>query len=602
LIQWLGWSAASVMSFSGWIFAAALLIVRGDHRMRSVCFFAVVMAMSIYAGHPESSAILLLAVAIFVGVLLVSRALVARQTTLIVRPLGDLIIAGIAGAGLAAPLILPGLQLIDLSARRSNTTLSVLPPHALSYFLFNGFDGLGVGTGTWFGTYAGGAVTDYVGAIALGLVLLALLTRWRRPELQGFVLVALVTIAAVFVPFVASALHRIPLFGSAQLIRAEMPAGFALAMLAGIGLDVLMRRNDSRVVLTKAFGAFGAIALILLVVWLFARGGLTRGELEIRSRSFLWPTIEVALALVALGALFVVGRRSDQPVKTFVTRVVAAVFLIAEAAFLVAAGAPVWTGTNQFFPKTPAVSTLQYDVGSSVVGTGVTSCPSALLIPGTPMLGFLGETNIVYGIHSTVIYDGTVPASDFSAWEHATGQSAGEIENDFFCPVVSTAASARLFGISYVLESPRALGPKGTTFVGRIGNENLYHVPDSAEATLTPLSADNGLPPNDAPGTPIALREPNPSTVQLKTAARSDQVLRIRINDVPGWHATIDGRPLHLEPFAGAMLQARVPPGRHTVVLTYWPKAFSVGLVIAALSVIGLLLGAIISRSRWRST
>jgi len=46
----------------------------------------------------------------------------------------------------------------------------------------------------------------------------------------------------------------------------------------------------------------------------------------------------------------------------------------------------------------------------------------------------------------------------------------------------------------------------------------------------------------------------------------------------PAWPSTtlerrtsIDGHPLRLLPYAGVMLQARVPPGRHTIVLTYWP-------------------------------
>jgi hypothetical protein len=47
------------------------------------------------------------------------------------------------------------------------------------------------------------------------------------------------------------------------------------------------------------------------------------------------------------------------------------------------------------------------------------------------------------------------------------------------------------------------------------------------------------------------------------------------------------------------MLQARIPPGRHTIVVRYWPTAFTVGLVLAGCSVAGLsvaLLSEIVRR------
>jgi uncharacterized membrane protein YfhO len=65
-------------------------------------------------------------------------------------------------------------------------------------------------------------------------------------------------------------------------------------------------------------------------------------------------------------------------------------------------------------------------------------------------------------------------------------------------------------------------------------------------------------------------------------------VLRLHLSNVPGWHATIDGKPLSLEPLSGIMLQARIPPGRHVIQLHYWPTAFSVGLVVALVSAIVL--------------
>jgi hypothetical protein len=64
----------------------------------------------------------------------------------------------------------------------------------------------------------------------------------------------------------------------------------------------------------------------------------------------------------------------------------------------------------------------------------------------------------------------------------------------------------------------------------------------------------------------------------------------LRLTDVPGWHATIDGRPLALRPFAGIMMQAVIPPGRHVVEVGYWPSRFTAGLVLAALGLVCALV------------
>ena len=87
------------------------------------------------------------------------------------------------------------------------------------------------------------------------------------------------------------------------------------------------------------------------------------------------------------------------------------------------------------------------------------------------------------------------------------------------------------------------------------------------------------------------------------TDASTAQVLRLRLTDVSGWNATIDGRTLDLDQFSGIMLQARIPPGRHVIELHYWPKAFAIGLVLALgsfLALVGALVGTQLSRRKKR--
>ena len=139
-----------------------------------------------------------------------------------------------------------------------------------------------------------------------------------------------------------------------------------------------------------------------------------------------------------------------------------------------------------------------------------------------------------------------------------------------------------MYGVSFVLERAGTPGPKGSVFDKVLGNEDLYRIPNAAAATLTPLTADGGEPANGAPGTPVAVTHPDPASWKLVTHTAATQVLRLRLTDVPGWHATIDGRSVTLRPFAGVMLQVDVPAGHHTVVLRYWPARFTAGIILAA--------------------
>jgi hypothetical protein len=140
-----------------------------------------------------------------------------------------------------------------------------------------------------------------------------------------------------------------------------------------------------------------------------------------------------------------------------------------------------------------------------------------------------------------------------------------------------------------VLKPPNP-NPKADLLSKPPPDEDVYRIHDSGLATVTPSSSDGVVPPTGAVGTPVAVSDPDPADLRLVTNSPQDQVLRLHLTDVPGWHATIDGQPLSLNPFSGIMMQARIPPGRHVIDLRYWPTTFSVGLALAAAAVV-LLAG-----------
>ena len=108
------------------------------------------------------------------------------------------------------------------------------------------------------------------------------------------------------------------------------------------------------------------------------------------------------------------------------------------------------------------------------------------------------------------------------------------------------------------------------------------------------------MPPVKALGSPVAVNYPSPTSWRMVTHAATPTVLRFRLTDVPGWHASIDGRPLVLHRFDGVMLQAKIPSGTHTIELHYWPESFSIGVGVAVATVIVLVLAVVVGRRRQR--
>lgn len=609
MLGWLGWPHAAVLSWSGWLFAAALLVVRSRQGARSVAFLAVVVAAMIYAGQAEVLTLVGIAMFVFIVVLLVQRAPFLGGHGPIRRPAFGLAIGAIAGGALGAPLLLPGLQVISGSQRGASggdpgeilKGNPALPAHNLTHLVFQGFDGLPAAGNHWFGYIGGYSETAaYVGVIALVLAIVAIGTRRRRPEVVAFAAMVVVMLAVAFLPPLVSILDRLPLVGTVLWQRGILPVAFGVAVLSGIGLDALVKGHAEPPVRRWVGGGFAVAAGLLVTLWAFGRGHLPADESGIRASSFVWPAVTTALGLIVTGALVRQHRRSDGSGSTArahqqaVGRLAGVLLLLGESAFLLAAGAPLWTSTSTPFAPTPAVTALKSTVGSSVVGLGEPLC----FFP--PGLGIPENVQVAYGIHELALYDPMIPSSYFSSWNALHLGSPGFTSDSVYCPGVSTANVARLYGVQYVLERSGTPGPRGTVFVKAIGGEDLYRVPGAVVATLTPLTDRGGLPADGASGTSVAVTHPNPATWSLVTTADVRQVLRLRLTDVPGWGATIDGRPVRLHSFAGVMLQLEVPAGRHAVVLRYWPARFTAGLVIAAVAATALLVALVVDWNRRR--
>jgi len=611
LAGWLGWPHGAVLAWAGWLFGSALLVVRGRHRARDITFLAVVVALALYAGQPEIVIMIVLALAVFVVALLAQQAVKLGSAKRILRPAFDLLVAMVAGGALAAPLALPGLQISTKAVHGLSGLNSAQPLRNLTHVISRGFNGVGTPGNPLFGeslTYR--QTMAHVGLIAVVLAVVAVAVRWRRrPEVVALAAVAVVMAAIVFVPPVVSFMQSLPLVGRVLWQRALLPMTFAIAVLAGFGMDAMVRSSAERAVRRWTAAGFAVAGLVVLALYVGGRGTLTPFQAGLRTRSLIWPAVDTAVGLAVVGAMFASRRRrrpdqeahrNDQARRFRLGpgRWAGLALLACETAFLVAAGAPLWSSSPRPVTPTPAEMTLRRAVGSSLVGFG----PG----PGACSdLGIMPNVNVLHDVHELSVYDPAIPNSYFQAWADAGGRMASPYlaAYNLFCPWVTSATHARRFGVAFVLEHAGAPGPKGGVFVMKVGDEDLYRIPGAGEATMSPLLSTGALPAPDAAGTTVPVSHPDPTTWKLATAQTTPQVLRLRLTDVPGWHATIDGRPLALEPFAGIMLQARIPPGRHSVELRYWPTQFTAGIVLAACSALGLSIALTVGglRSRRRA-
>ena len=209
---------------------------------------AVVIAFAIYAGNPEDEA----PVRAVGGHLRLGDAPVEVTGTRRLRPrrsapLIDLGISAIAGAALAAPLILPGLQLGQGSNRTAvgpDLFPKGLPPKELFHLIFQGFDGLPVLHSQWFGLSAYAATSAYLGVIVLVLAATAVVLRWRQPEVRSFAVLAVATGLLVFTPPLVSLLDST--VARIYWIFALTPMALAIAVLSGVGMDVLVESHGER--------------------------------------------------------------------------------------------------------------------------------------------------------------------------------------------------------------------------------------------------------------------------------------------------------------------------------------------------------------------
>jgi hypothetical protein len=597
------WPHVAVTCWAGWIFAFTVLLVRGRHRLRDSALLAVSVAMAVYGGHPESLVVLGVALLVFLLVWLPVRA--KQEHGAVARPVGRVVVAGACGLALGAPLLLPGAQLGLGSVRRNGTGVAAFPVAHLPNLAAAGLQGLDFTT------------SAYVGVTALALGAVGVWAARRRPEAWAFVAVAVISLALTFFSPVDHLFGLIPGGHTVTWNRAVMLMALGMAVLAAFGIDAVARfdadrsAKEQRALAWWVLGAFGVGAAVVLVLAAAAVLGIS--HIKRHAGGLVWPGIEAAAGLVVAAALWWALRRPtgqaparharsghDRPrapgLAGAVGRFGAVALFAVEAAFLLSTGEPYWSVNSEYFPTNPGIATLQSFVQNGLVGYG--SCRAlAYLTESKAEVGFRPNANVGYRVRVMAVYDPILPTSYLRAWQAAGGEpTPPSLEQlGIFCARITNTTQAREFGVRFILLPYGKIGPPGTVPGGIVDHEELYSVPGAADATAVPLGPSGAEPPPTAAGPPVPVTTPDPASWRLSVDASAPSLLRLRLSAVPGWRATIDGHSADLRSWAsGSMLEMRVPAGHHVVELHYWPRLFSLGLVLAA-AVLALFVVAVVA-------
>ena len=428
-----------------------------------------------------------------------------------------------------------------------------------------------------------------VGSIAMALALYAL---WRVRSadarfLAGLALFGIVA-ASEWSPL-ARLLQQLPLFDISLNNRFAFGAAFALAMLAGLGVEELCRRERDR----AAAIIFAATLIVLGAgTWLLMRANV------VDPAPPEWGRHRVAaeVGMLAAGTLVLTFIRRARPAAVALLGLLLAQRYVSDgdvyASFPArAAYPPVAIFAPTRTPQTPF----------RIVGH------HTALIPGTNALyeledvrgyeamtfGPYADTYRIWCVAQPVWFN---RVDDLQEAFLSFLNVRYAITSDQEPPRAGWREVARQKG-SVLLQNERALE---RAFVPRhvsLGGPSWLAVNEmSSERDFAQRAWIRGEPDRvervNGPGRVTSIRDAKLG-YDLDVEMEKDGWVATSISDWKGWRAYIDGRRVETTRANAAFVGVYVPPGRHHVRLLYWPRSFVIGRAITLATLLSLIAFAI---------
>jgi hypothetical protein len=647
-IVWLAWPLTNVFPLIPWILLMTELVVRRPGALPAAGLAAVV-GLQFLGGHPETSFHVMFATGAFFLFRLGQRWRRDGGGALL-RP--ALVFGGALalGTAIAALTLLPLAEFLFHSGdyqRRLNSEPSSGEAKYLGALLLNDYWGRATQTTiAAFGSNRG----YYAGGVTLMLASCALILRPTATRVAIALFALLSLDIALSVTPIADLILNLPGFRTAHNGRLAIFLLFALALLAGWGLDELSSRElpawpRRRIALGAAVAIFCAPIAWMLIAGTIDLGqtkaalkvagalrdppaavpgvpvaGTATGAIIRLSALFQWLLLAgVGLALIAL-RLGVVPRVGRPPVTVFAAL---AVLVLVVDLFRANMGynpaIPIEHATQ---PKTEAIAYLQSRRPNRFAGIGAVGSLQAL----GPDLAMR------YGLYDARGYDYPVERRFDRLWRGTAGPDSDIIPPTTLAqPTEASLRTLSLLSVADVIQSPaeKPLELPGLRLISTSGGARVYrnanalpraflvdrqHTVDGdaaaldavrsgtvdtrrvavTESRLPGLADDSG--PAGTAGTAELERYGREDAV-VRTSSTGDSLLVLTDVHYPGWKASVDGRDAPIERVNYLLRGVAVPAGRHTVEFRYEPASWRAGWI---LSLVALAATAGLALFGWR--
>ncbi len=628
MVAWIPWPLTNVFPLIPWMLLATERLVRRPGVLPAAGL-AVVVALQWFGGHPESSVYAFFAVAgWFVlrmlqgagGGVAAALAEAGRRGTsrlralaaTVPRPLMALVAAVVVGTALAAVAILPFLELL-----RHSATLTARPRsgvHVPERDVFAAF----------LPTYFPGTFTVetafYAGALPLMLAVVALF----RPRVERVVLAVVAVVSVLVVlgiqPFFAIA-GKTPGLDDTYLDRLTIVYLLCVGLLAGWGLDDLVRRRPSRRQARAAGGvAVGLLLLPVVVVaatrgsslrflrravdisWFFAQNPLPHASHVVAIVRLAALVTWCTVALVAVG-LLLLRLAGKLPVRIFA---LLAVCLVVGDLFQAGMGYnPAIPQSHAVQPATPAIRYLQRQGTARYVAI----TPYNTVVPLPP------DVNVRYRLYDLRGYDLPVITRFGNLWQRYVAPPSPLLPLD--TPTVpltvyntlpaSTMRVLSLFGVTDILEEKHEPPPNvpGLTVAYDGPDAVIYRNPSALPRTWL-VTGQEVVPSGSRQLSVVGSAGFDPRRVVLTghrlpglarggsggsahitsygaervaITAHADRASELVLSDTfyPGWQVTVNGRPEPISEVDYLLRGVAVPAGTDHIVFTYDPSSFREG-------------------------
>jgi hypothetical protein len=596
-------------------------------RWRGAVLGGLALACQVFAGHLQDA----LFSVILVGLYGLYRAATGRGRQERVRALSAAAFLVVVGVLASAVQWVPSKELLDRSPRAGGLSWKELvyaswSPELLPTLVVREAYGTRARDTSWMnGYYPYHEMNAYMGLIAMALAVVGAGGPARRDRWTNF-WVILIGLGAILMlgrfTFLYDRANHIPVLGSSrEPVRFHLWVALGVAALAAVGVERLARPGAvslrGGLMLAGMLVALSIPIMILIYKPVWAEP--TRWSKPYHLDRYRWLGWELSLAGLRTGLLVALGwwvarsalRASNAEHRA---RWAAVLPLLVMADLIGAHWHDAVTVTPDYWTKPPVtVARLKSDPEFIRV-FGLADKAS-----GEP--GYVPETIDFLPVRDSL--DWSLPA----VWHVPSSRGNTPMYSRRLFNIgdpIGTGHSLPwrfdLEGDTHILTGAGAPGARGETRIGsallqrnraalprvRIVGRPAY-APDERQAlaVLVDLGNHNQLrdrvvvedPTQPIPATAAAtgtarIVEDLPERVVIEADLRSPGYLVLADTFDPGWSATVDGKPAPIRPAYVAFRAVFLPDGRHTVVFTYRPAGFDLGL---ALSISGLLLGLVLS-------